>query len=94
MIISQIVFELQFSNETEKMFEIKTIPSCPTKILQNYQADQILEINIAGKFTVKTKDREFSTSILPFMQTDHLFNQIVGKATFHVTKTPLIQHSS
>jgi len=62
------------------MFEIETVPSCPTKILQNYQADEILEINIVGKFTIKTKDRTFSTSILPFMQTDHLFNQFIGKA--------------
>ena len=62
------------------MFKIKTVPSCPAKILQNYQADEISEINIAGKFTVKTKDKTFSTSILPFMQTDHLFNQLIGKA--------------
>ena len=62
------------------MFKIKTVPSCPATILQNYQADEISEINIAGKFTVKTKDKTFSTSILPFIQTDHLVGQLMGKA--------------
>ena len=62
------------------MFEIKTVPSCPGKILQNYQADEISGINIAGKFVVKTRDKEFSTSIYPFLQTDYLVDQLIGRA--------------
>ena len=64
----------------EKMFRIKTVPLCPGKILQAYQADEITEINIAGKFLVKTKDKEFSTTIYPFLQTDYLVDQLTGKA--------------
>ena len=72
-----------FSNSPnpEKMFRIKTVPSCPGKILQTYQADEISEINIAGKFLVKTKDQEFHTTIYPFLQTDYLVDQLTGKAT-------------
>ena len=62
------------------MFKIETVPLCPGKILQTYQADEISEINIAGKFLVKTKDREFNTTIYPFLQTDYLFDQLTGKA--------------
>ena len=71
-----------FSNNSisEKMFKIKTVPLCPGKILQTYQADEISEINIAGKFVVKTKDKEFNTTIYPFLQTDYLVDQLIGKA--------------
>ena len=62
------------------MFKIKTVPLCPGKILQAYQADEISEINIAGKFLVKTKDKDFSTMIYPFLQTDYLLDQLTGKA--------------
>ena len=62
------------------MFKIKTVPLCPAKILQGYQADEISEINIAGKFLVKTKDKDFSTTIYPFLQTDYLVDQLTGKA--------------
>ena len=62
------------------MFEIKTVPSCPGQILRNYQADEISGINIAGKFVVKTREKEFTTSIYPFLQTDHLVDQLIGKA--------------
>ena len=61
------------------MFKIKTVPKCPQKILQLYQAGEKLGINVAGEFEVKTKDKTFSTSIFPFMQTDHLADQLVGK---------------
>ena len=69
-----------FSNNPEKMFKIKTVPLCPGKILQTYQADEISEINIAGKFLVKTKDKEFNTTIYPFLQTDYFVDQLIGKA--------------
>ena len=62
------------------MFEIKTVPSCPGQILRNYQADEIPIINIAGTFVVKTRDKEFTTSIYPFLQTDHMVDQLIGKA--------------
>ena len=62
------------------MFDIKTVPSCPGKILRNYQADEISGINIAGKFVVKTREKEFATSIYPFLQTDHFVDQLIGKA--------------
>ena len=62
------------------MFKIKTVPLCPDKILQTYQADEISGINIAGKFLVKTKDKEFNTTIYPFLQTDYLVDQLTGKA--------------
>ena len=67
-------------NKLEKMFKIKTVPSCPAKILQSYQADEIFGINATGKFQVKTKDKTFSTTIYPFLQTDYLIDQVIGKA--------------
>ena len=70
----------QNNSNSEKMFKIKTVPLCPGKILQTYQADEISEINIAGKFLVKTKDQEFNTTIYPFLQTDYLVDQLIGKA--------------
>ena len=71
---------MNHSNNPEKMFKVKTVPLCPAKILQTYQADEISEINIAGKFVVKTKDKEFNTTIYPFLQTDYLVDQLIGKA--------------
>ena len=62
------------------MFKIETVPLCPGKILRTYQADEISEINIAGKFLVKTKDREFNTTIYPFLHSDYLVDQLTGKA--------------
>ena len=73
-------FQKSEYHQPPQMFEIKTIPSCPAKILQSYQADEISEINIAGKFTVKTKEGSFCTTILPYLQSDHLFDQLMGKA--------------
>ena len=61
------------------MFQIKTVPRCPTGILQSYQAGEDLGFDIMGKFEVKTRDKTFSTSIYPFLQTDHLVNQLKGK---------------
>ena len=68
---------------SEKMFDIKTVPSCPGEILRNYQADEISGINIAGKFVVKTREKEFTTSIYPFLQTDHFVDQLIGKANLY-----------
>ena len=64
------------------MFKITTVPVvlCPGKILQTYQADEISESNIVGKFLVKTKDKQFNTTIYPFLQTDYLVDQLTGKA--------------
>ena len=42
--------------------------------------DEIFAINAFGKFLVKTKDREFSTTIYPFLQTDYLVDELLGKA--------------
>ena len=62
------------------MLKIETVPLCPGKILQTYQADEISEINIAGKFLVKTKDKEFNTTIYPFLHSDFLVDDLIGKA--------------
>ena len=61
------------------MFKIQTVPKCSRKILQCYQADEDLGINFAGRFEVKTRDKTFSTSIYPFLQTDFLTDQLLGK---------------
>ena len=61
------------------MIQIKTFPQCPKKILECYQADEDLGINLTGRFEVKTKDKTFSTSIYPFLQTDHLIDQLKGR---------------
>ena len=73
-------FQKSEYQQSPQMYEIKTIPLCPAKLLQSYQADEISEINIAGKFTVKTKEGSFCTTILPYLQSDHLFDQLMGKA--------------
>ena len=93
--VSQIIFRLKIFFESsnifkieqvkEKMFKVKTIPACPAKVLQSYQADEALEIDITGRFEVKTKDKTFTTCIYPFLQTDHLVNQLMGKATHFYT---------
>ena len=64
----------------EKMFEIKTVPSCPAKILQSYQADEIFGIYAAEKFQVKTKEKTFTTTMYPFLQTDFFVDELMGKA--------------
>ena len=61
------------------MFLIKTIPKCPTKILQAYQSGDDLGLNFTGNITVVTKDKNFTSSLYPFMQSDHYVNQILGK---------------
>ena len=61
------------------MFKIETIPKCPKKILQTYQAGQDLGVDISNSIEVKTREKSFTTSFYPFVQTDHLFNQFVGK---------------
>ena len=47
-----------------------------------YQADQDIGIDLTGKFEVKTKDKTFSTSIYPFLQTDHLADQLKGNPKY------------
>ena len=49
------------------------------KILQFYQSDEDMGINVTGRFEVKTKDKTFATSIFPFLQTDHLTDQLIGR---------------
>ena len=61
------------------MFKLNTVPKCPKRILQLYQADEDTGINDAGKFEVKTKDKTFSPSIFPFLHSDFLTQQLVGK---------------
>ena len=67
-------------SDPEKMFKITTVPSCPEKILQSYQADEIFGIYAAEKFQVKTKEKTFTTSIYPFLQTDYFVDELMGKA--------------
>ena len=61
------------------MFQIKTLPRCPKRILQSYQAEENFVINFSEKIVVKTKEKEFTTSIFPFLQTDHLLDQLKGR---------------
>ena len=61
------------------MFKIKTIPKCPKRVLQSYQAEEDLGIDITKRFEVKTKEKSFTTSIYPFLQTGHLVDQLIGK---------------
>ena len=61
------------------MFKIKTIPKCPKRILQSYQADEELSFDATKRFEVKTKEKSFTTSIYPFLQTDYLVDQLIGK---------------
>ena len=63
----------------EKMIKVTTIPKCPKKILQFYQAGQDLGIDVTGKFEVKTKEKTFPVTILPFLMSDHLTDQLLGK---------------
>ena len=67
----------------EKIFQIKTVPKIPQKILQSYQTGEDLGIDVSGKFEVKTKDKTFSTAIYAFCQTDHLVDQLIGKPKLH-----------
>ena len=60
------------------MFKIKTVPKCPKRILQSYQAGGDLGIDVTGRFEVKTKDKTFTTSIYPFLQSDYLYDQLQG----------------
>ena len=66
-------------NFTLKMIKIKTLPRCPKRILQSYQADTKFVINFTEEIVVKTKEKEFTTSIFPFLQSDHLLDQLKGK---------------
>ena len=61
------------------MIKIKTVPKCSKRVLQCYQARENIGIDMTGEFEVKTKDETFSTSIYPFLQTDHLTDQLLGK---------------
>ena len=61
-----------------KMFQVKTIPTCPKRILQSYQADEKFLITFTEKIVIKTKEKEFTTSIYPFLQSDHLLDQLKG----------------
>ena len=65
------------------MFKIKTVPKCAKIILQCYQAGDGLGnpmgIDVTERFEVKTKDKTFSTSIYPFLQSDYLYDQLKGK---------------
>ena len=60
------------------MFKIKTVPKCSKKILQSYQAGEDLGIDVTGRFEIKTKDKIFTTSIYPLLQSDHLYDQLKG----------------
>ena len=63
------------------MFQVKITPKPPTKILHGNQAGEQFGLQgIGGDFEVKTKEKIFTTSIFPFLQTDHLFDQIIGSA--------------
>ena len=64
------------------MFEIKTVPSCPLKLLHAYQACEIFGINATGIYEVKTKTKSFQTTIYPFLQTDFLIDELLGQARF------------
>ena len=64
------------------MFEIRTVPSCPSKLLHAYQACEIFGINATGIYEVKTKTKSFQTTIYPFLQTDFLIDELIGKAHF------------
>ena len=61
------------------MYKITTVPKCSKKILQFYQAGQDLGIDVTGKFEVKTKEKTFPVTILPFLMSDHLTDQLLGK---------------
>ena len=66
---------------TSNMIPIETIPKPPTKIVHAYQAGEIFGLqSIGGDVEIKTKEKTFKTSIFPFLQTDHLFDQIIGLA--------------
>ena len=66
---------------SELTFKIKTVPSCPAKILHSYQAGENFGINATGIYEVKTKDNQtFSTTIYPFLQTDYLLGELMGTA--------------
>ena len=67
------------------MFKIKTAPKCPNKIRQIFEADQDLRINVNKKIYVKTKEKTFTISIYPFLQSDHLFDQLIGILKIHTT---------
>ena len=49
------------------------------KIFQLFEAEEDVGINVAGKLEVKTKDKTFLSSIFPFLHSDHLAEQLVGK---------------
>ena len=59
-------------------------------ILQCYQANQDLGIDWSGQFEVKTENKTFSTSIFPFLQTDHLTDQLKGKSKNNTITRELI----
>ena len=61
------------------MFKIKTVPKCPKKIRKIFEADQDLTIDVNRKIYIKTKEKTFTISIYPFLQSDHLFDQLIGK---------------
>ena len=62
------------------MFKIKTVPKCPKKIRQIFEADQDLKIDVNKKNYIKTKEKTFTISIYPFLQSDHLFDQLIGNS--------------
>ena len=70
-------------NTVEPCFNIETVPLCPAKILQSYQAGEVFGINATGIYEVKTKDKTFSVTIYPFLQTDYLVSELMGTATDH-----------
>ena len=70
------------------MFKIETVPKCPKRIQQAFQADEDLGLDAIGRLEVKTKDKTFSISSFAFTPTDHLVDQLIGKP-----KNQLIEHS-
>lgn len=70
------------------MFKIETVPKCPKRIQQAFQADEDLGLDALGRLEVKTKDKTFSISSYAFTQTDHLVDQLIG-----MPKNQRIEHS-
>ena len=63
------IFQIRLPEKNSIMFKIKTIPKCPKRILQSYQADEVLSFDATKRFEVKTKEKSFLTSIYSFLQT-------------------------
>ena len=54
--------------------------SGPKRFLQSYQADEAFRLDVTGTFEVKTKDKTFTIGVYPFLRSDHLVDQLLGKS--------------